>query len=564
MTVRDGLGTAVGERASGRSAARVRVPEAQPAPGRASRFAAAADGPPRAADVLALQRAAGNRETRRMLAASRGHHEREADAIARRVVDSGRVDAGELSRLRGAPTPPAASVAPDFDAALRRSRAGGQPLPETIKATMQPAFGSDLSGVRIHSDDGADRLSGRLRARAFTTGRDIFFRRGQYQPATRRGQELIAHELTHVMQQGGSDASGAIQCALGVELECSDLEIRPKPFNAKKGDLIQGGYMWKMIYEETSEGAAVAEFVLEPAAEHEGQFLSGVLGMSREAKRIWNNAFIEYKRNGVKYEVHSENNAGVKADPQLTMGLPLANIPAVFPQFETLQSSGTHQLYKQLMQGNGLPTPDGGSYNQLPAETQGFFLLLFDYLKRGFVPKHEKRDKVPFEKGIFDVMSRTDFVTIFRALPPAQRQRLATLDIDGRSVLHPKWVDWLIAVGLSGAGSVDELREDQLINQHIKGSGKPGAPPVRGEWLSDMPRRDRLAEQGYLGLGEYGSKTDVVESSTTKAPIIELRRPEGGSVDYRDWPNKAIEWWDLYQKIIGNQTILRGKRDKTS
>jgi effector-binding domain-containing protein len=68
-------------------------------------------------------------------------------------------------------------------------------------------MGSDFTGVRVHTDTQADGLNQALSARAFTTGHHIFFRQGHYQPQTRSGQELIAHELTHVVQQQGNSTA---------------------------------------------------------------------------------------------------------------------------------------------------------------------------------------------------------------------------------------------------------------------------------------------------------------------------------------------------------------------
>jgi hypothetical protein len=62
-------------------------------------------------------------------------------------------------------------------------------------------LGQDFSGVRIHRDAEADSLSRSLRANAFTTGNDIFFKSNAYDPASTEGQKLLAHELTHVFQQ---------------------------------------------------------------------------------------------------------------------------------------------------------------------------------------------------------------------------------------------------------------------------------------------------------------------------------------------------------------------------
>jgi hypothetical protein len=87
--------------------------------------------------------------------------------------------------------------------AIERARGGGEPLPEQTRAQMETTLGTDLGGVRIHADSTSDALSRSLGAEAFTTGTDVFFRQGAYQPGGQAGQELLAHELTHVVQQGG-------------------------------------------------------------------------------------------------------------------------------------------------------------------------------------------------------------------------------------------------------------------------------------------------------------------------------------------------------------------------
>lgn len=92
----------------------------------------------------------------------------------------------------------------ELEASIHRARSGGQPLAEKLKGPMESAFGANFSGVRVHTDNAADQLNRSLQARAFTTGQDIFFRRGEYQPASSSGKHLLAHELTHVMQQNGS------------------------------------------------------------------------------------------------------------------------------------------------------------------------------------------------------------------------------------------------------------------------------------------------------------------------------------------------------------------------
>lgn len=96
-------------------------------------------------------------------------------------------------------------VAPAIERAIHSKRGGGQALDGGVRGKMESAFGADFGGVRVHSDSESDALNRSLNARAFTTGSDIFFRQGAYSPGSSAGKELLAHELTHVVQQRGKE-----------------------------------------------------------------------------------------------------------------------------------------------------------------------------------------------------------------------------------------------------------------------------------------------------------------------------------------------------------------------
>lgn len=94
------------------------------------------------------------------------------------------------------------AATPDLETSIQQARGRGQPLAMSIREPMEQAFGADLSGVKVHTDTQADQLNQSIQAKAFTTGQDVFFRQGEYNLRSLRGQELLAHELTHVVQQG--------------------------------------------------------------------------------------------------------------------------------------------------------------------------------------------------------------------------------------------------------------------------------------------------------------------------------------------------------------------------
>lgn len=191
-----------------------------------------------AADLLTLQRAVGNAATRSLIGGGflqtqltlgepNDAYEQEADTIARQVVSS--LDAPEVERAPadgvqrvlgdeeeeepiGAPPVQMKAlqreggidvgpVDPAVESGINAARGGGSPLDTSVRAPMERAFGADFSGVRVHTGAHSDALNDAVQAKAFTTGQDVFFRSGEFNPGSSAGKELLAHELTHVVQQ---------------------------------------------------------------------------------------------------------------------------------------------------------------------------------------------------------------------------------------------------------------------------------------------------------------------------------------------------------------------------
>jgi hypothetical protein len=82
-------------------------------------------------------------------------------------------------------------------------RSPGHALDEGVRSFMEPRFGQDFSRVRVRTDTRAAESAAAVSALAYTAGRDIVFGSGQYTPQTLAGRKLLAHELTHVIQQRG-------------------------------------------------------------------------------------------------------------------------------------------------------------------------------------------------------------------------------------------------------------------------------------------------------------------------------------------------------------------------
>jgi hypothetical protein len=113
---------------------------------------------------------------------------------------------------RSASADGASQVSEPVAANIRDMQGGGAPLPAATRALFEPRFGADFSQVRVHTGARADSTAKAISAKAFTVGSDIVFAAGQYAPESNEGQHLLAHELTHVVQQDlgrGASASPA-------------------------------------------------------------------------------------------------------------------------------------------------------------------------------------------------------------------------------------------------------------------------------------------------------------------------------------------------------------------
>ena len=102
---------------------------------------------------------------------------------------------------------------------VAQRKGSGSPIPGGAREQLEGFFGADLGGVQVHADGESATLNRELDAQAFTVGRDVYFAEGKYDPTSSEGQGLLAHELTHVRQQGGLGAPGVQRAEGGVEDE---------------------------------------------------------------------------------------------------------------------------------------------------------------------------------------------------------------------------------------------------------------------------------------------------------------------------------------------------------
>jgi hypothetical protein len=137
-----------------------------------------------------------------------GSHGSHAEESVERTLASQVGNAGIARLLEGQGVQRSAGGPAKLDNEIARAideqRGRGSELDGDARTTLESAMGEDFSDVRIHHDDDAHELSKSVHADAFTTGSDVFFQSGKYDPGSSAGQKLLAHELTHVVQQRGA------------------------------------------------------------------------------------------------------------------------------------------------------------------------------------------------------------------------------------------------------------------------------------------------------------------------------------------------------------------------
>jgi Domain of unknown function (DUF4157)/Predicted lipoprotein of unknown function (DUF2380) len=157
--------------------------------------------------TLSMQRNIGNQLLWQMLASQQVQtkllmgqpndpYEQEANQVASQVMQA---------KEMGGKTP---AFTPAMEPSIHGAGTGGQPMPEETSAFFGMRFGHDFSRVRIHSDGQAAESANSVQARAFTLGNHVVFAAGQYNPHSYQGRSLLAHELTHVIQQEGHPGMG--------------------------------------------------------------------------------------------------------------------------------------------------------------------------------------------------------------------------------------------------------------------------------------------------------------------------------------------------------------------
>ena len=150
--------------------------------------------------LLQLQRQVGNASVARLLA------QRQTEVMRQEEAEEEEEGAEELQLKRATPEVglEGGPLSEDLSKRIQLRRGSGSPLADNVRGKMEGAFGTSLEDVRVHTDGESGDLNRSVGARAFTTGSDVFFGEG----ASPTDHKLLAHELTHVVQQRGTSGGG--------------------------------------------------------------------------------------------------------------------------------------------------------------------------------------------------------------------------------------------------------------------------------------------------------------------------------------------------------------------
>ena len=560
-------------------------------------------------DMLRLKRAFGNQAVTQLLGKSAqtstlGHaqvtiqpilmvgpaddkYEREADATAKQVLHHLSLPAGSVSARSPATSAPAdppgvlrqqqstigtvpavpmpgqagGAAPPSVAAAIQGSRGRGQTLDTLTQNAMEGALGADFSSVRIHTNSQSDTLNRSINARAFTAGNDIFFRTGEYDPGSNAGQQLLAHELTHTVQQGAAPVN-VVQRALGLEFETGwqifhetpskNVGEGPLEVPYKKEESIYGSRTGAPGWSMETDGKDI-EFVVEPPFDESAAgmlVLNNVMGTLNAFTTLLNpeqnTARLTPATHQQFFQIQDPNavivpNGDVlKAQLQATAGVRLDRIDDLFKEMGregatsdlSSRQGTTYYANRAIAAANN--ADNAAPVNGAPASDKliGFLTLLSQYIKQG-----EAEGQRAYAKDIAYAMARTDFASMF-ALLPEQAYFNANPGI---------WVTYVLTnAGFAGTGG------SLLINQRIadgqdvpmmtqeERNALPKLPLTRGQWLQQISQGHDLLTQAETtnalaykdikggnrvrAMGLLGGATDNVGGANLEGIILELRQ----------------------------------------
>jgi hypothetical protein len=396
-------------------------------------------------------------------------------------------------------TPP---VTPLVAASIQSLRGGGTALPETTRGFFEPRFGADFAGVRVHTDDRVEKTAQSLGAKAFTVGHDIAFGRGQYAPGSSEGRRLLAHELTHVLQQGAG--SGVVQ-----RQEDPDA---PDPLESLVEDLV------------SAVQDPLAEVILRPPKSRKARKTTPELVLKQRWPKIraW---IVDQTFGGKKPPVPPDDFPGL-ADPGIT-----ERLGALSKDDRKAVASAVRDV---LVSDVGSETPETylEEFNRLDPAAQGNMEPGDDPIV-GYVAMREGL-KATF--GSIDALNKYFKTLVPPNFPPGAKVRgqrtlvhpeLKTALERATALLKSKDPKLLDAV-VASISDVETLGSKDKDKGKTKGKGKGKKGPKHGYWSTNI--RENRNQPTQIGNHSFGFAIDINADFNPNLP---------------DFP------WDLVQRLTG-------------
>ena len=500
------------------------------------------------------------------------------------------------------------TAAPDLESSIQKARGRGQPLADSIREPIEQAFRADFSKVKVHTDAESNQMNQSIQDRAFTTGHDVFFRQGEYNPRSQSGQELIAHELTHVVQQ--NNGGNTIQRAVGFEFQTTwgvqnklpekHLEHQDRKFKYKskrvpyrKQAVLHDYGSFRMTADEanTSAGSEI-EWVVDAIQESQGlgalnKVMTRLQNVVEAMIRLHDqDKFTLDRITGNPGDSRVEVLPNIKgsrpnmaANPQVTGGVRLDQISNMFAQLGEPRRGGADpdphaEVQGQLMGmgGAGILSTSAAAANSIPgqhsASFKGLAAQIIAYLKAGSLDRAlQGRPGQAFQyaKLIAKIMARTDFGSQFMLLPEEERQPFENNPQD--------FANLILTAANVGEGNVNVFERKIRRNQYNVNDGVIDVPVTRNDWLIGITQgEDRLTRQFHArspisddleSLGGFGNRTDQVGTDNVQAPILEFRQVRD-QIPYREWLPFATRVFEYLSYLNRNQSATQSAQSSAA
>jgi hypothetical protein len=485
-----------------------------------------------------------------------------------------------------------ARLEPETGARIQAMRGDGRALTPSERGFMEPRFGADFGAIRIHTNQEADAHSRALHARAFTLGSDIYFRAGEYQPGQAEGRRLLAHELTHTIQQGAAGPStGGIAmrgtCPPTVQREMKfEFQTKNKVFrnDGKQAVLLDRKYgpedfltkgssgvtleseshgviefetrwhrKWSKLKEEIAEASAMTTQM--NAAKDAGggrkEFPFDVAGLrtgtAKELKqRKWDpNPDMEGKNEkilakGERLEISlfdSSWNAGIQSSESFELS-----------QYESFLKQHEFPDYREPVIASAQAILDKANKKKITADKlvnlRNFLDIVVNYIKRGqggpasdYQGAFADVKNTP-AKQAFTLMSRTNFASMYKTLLSADEKKLFDSIVSSEIILK-------------------EMALTKKSPFFIKGYGQdsPQKGPTVHQWLTSIRAGNDLLAAGIgpglsAAMGRFPVETKAGEKDTGLVKFETRNRPTAAGGAFREAKDWVTYAHDLFKEAV--------------